>query len=110
MIKAKIQKNIIRKSNNSLGLNTKQFIAIGIAIALGFMLYLILRNRLPFSVYSTIIFTVMLVIICCGVINIQGQSLIRFFIQTLKGPDIRYYRQEGVYTNVLKTNTKNGKR
>lgn len=106
MIKAKIQKNIIKKANNSLGLGTKQFIAIGIAIASGLVLYFILKNYMPFSVYSGIIFTVMMIIICCGVINIQGQSLIQFFVKTMKGTDVRYYKQEGVFTNAIQKEKK----
>ena len=109
MIKAKIQKNIIKKSNNSLGLNTKQFIAIGIAIAVGIILYFALKKSLPFSVSSGIIFAAMMLIICCGCINIQGMSLIQFFFKSMKGPDIRYYKQEGVYTNVLKSVSKKEK-
>ena len=56
MIKAKITKNIIRKTDNTLGLTPKQII-IGIAGGLiGAGEYFLLKSYIPTSTLMTIIF------------------------------------------------------
>lgn len=102
MIKAKVTKNIIRKTNNSLGLTPKQIIIALIAFAIGIIMYFLLRNIISFSVLSTLIFTELAVIICFGVINIQGMSLFAFFMKSMKGADVRYYETEGIFSDVSK--------
>jgi len=99
MIKAKITKNIMKKTNNSLGLTTKQIIIAGIACGIGILMYLLLKNVLSFGVLSTLIFIVLGGIICFGVINMQGMSLFEYFVKSMKGADVRYYKQEGVFMN-----------
>ena len=99
MIKAKITKNIMKKTNNSLGLTPKQMIITGIALAIGIFMYFILKNYMSFTVLSTLIFFELAAVICFGVINLQGMSLFEYFVKSLKGADVRYYKQEGVYMN-----------
>ncbi|MBO7475148.1 MAG: PrgI family protein [Ruminococcus sp.] len=99
MIKAKITKNIMQKTNNSLGLTPKQMITGGIAFAIGILMYVLLRKYMSFILLSTIIFIFLALVIGFGVINIQGMNLMQFVIKTLKGADVRYYKQEGVYMN-----------
>ncbi len=99
MIKAKITKNIIRKSSNSLGLSMKQ-IVIGIsAAAMGILLFFLLKNVLPMQILMTIIFIFLAVVIMFGCVNIQGQNLITVLIKTSKGADVRYYDSKGVFSN-----------
>ena len=99
MIKAKITKNIMKKTNNSLGLTTKQMIITGVALAIGLLMYFLLKNYMSFTVLSTLIFIELAAVICFGVINLQGMSLFEYFVKTMKGVDVRYYKQEGVYMN-----------
>lgn len=99
MIKAKITKNIMKKTNNSLGLTSKQMIITGIALAIGILMYFLLKNYMSFTVLSTLIFFELAAVICFGVINLQGMSLFEYFVKSLKGADVRYYKQEGVYMN-----------
>ena len=99
MIKAKITKNIMKKTNNSLGLTPKQMIITGIALAIGFLMYFLLKNYMSFTVLSTLIFLELAAVICFGVINLQGMSLFEYFVKSMKGADVRYYKQEGVYMN-----------
>ena len=98
MIKAKITKNIMKKTNNSLGLTPKQMIITGIALAIGILMYFLLKNYMSFTVLSTI-FLELAAVICFGVINLQGMSLFEYFVKSMKGADVRYYKQEGVYMN-----------
>ncbi len=99
MIKAKITKNIMKKTNNSLGLTPKQMIITGIALAIGMLMYFLLKNYMSFTVLSTLIFLELAAVICFGVINLQGMSLFEYFVKSMKGADVRYYKQEGVYMN-----------
>lgn len=99
MIKAKITKNIMKKTNNSLGLTPKQMIITGIALAIGILMYFLLKDYMSFTVLSTLIFFELAAVICFGVINLQGMSLFEYFVKSLKGADVRYYKQEGVYMN-----------
>lgn len=99
MIKAKVTKNIMKKTNNSLGLTTRQIVIMGIACGIGILMYFLLKNILSFGVLSTLIFIVLGGIICFGVINIQGMSLFEYFVKSMKGVDVRYYKQEGVFMN-----------
>ncbi|MBQ6252473.1 PrgI family mobile element protein [Ruminococcus sp.] len=99
MIKAKITKNIMKKTNNSLGLTPKQMIITGIAFAIGLLMYFLLKNHMNFTLLSTLIFIELAAVICFGVINMQGMSLFEYFVKTMKGVDVRYYKQEGVYMN-----------
>lgn len=99
MIKAKITKNIMKKTNNSLGLTPKQMIITGVALAIGLLMYFLLKNYMSFTVLSTLIFTELAAVICFGVINLQGMNLFEYFIKSMKGADVRYYKQEGVYMN-----------
>ena len=99
MIKAKITKNIMKKTNNSLGLTPKQMIITGIALAIGIFMYFLLKNYMSFTVLSTLIFLELAAVICFGVINLQGMSLFEYFVKSMKGADVRYYKQEGVYMN-----------
>lgn len=99
MIKAKITKNIMKKTNNSLGLTPKQMIITGIALAIGLLMYFLLKNYMSFTVLSTLIFLELAAVICFGVINLQGMSLFEYFVKSMKGADVRYYKQEGVYMN-----------
>ena len=98
MIKAKITKNIMKKTNNSLGLTTKQMIITGVALAIGLLMYFLLTNYMSFTVLSPLIFIELAAVICFGVINLQGMSLFEYFVKTMKGVDVRYYKQEGVFT------------
>lgn len=99
MIKAKITKNIIRKSSNSFGLSTKQ-IVIGLsAAAMGIALYFLLKNKLPMDILMTIIFIFLALVIIFGCVNIQGQNLITVLIKTSKGADVRYYESKGVFSD-----------
>lgn len=99
MIKAKITKNIMKKTNNSLGLTPRQMIITGIALAIGILMYFLLKNYMSFTVLSTLIFLELAAVICFGVINLQGMSLFEYFVKSMKGADVRYYKQEGVYMN-----------
>lgn len=98
MIKAKITKNIMKKTNNSLGLTPKQMIITGVALAIGLLMYFLLKNYMSFTLLSTLIFIELAAVICFGVINLQGMSLFEYFVKTMKGVDVRYYKQEGVFT------------
>lgn len=99
MIKAKITKNIIRKSSNSLGLSMKQII-VGISAAImGIVLYFLLRNILPMQTLMTMIFIFLAVVILFGCVNVQGQNLFEVFVKMFKGADIRYYDSKGVFSN-----------
>ncbi len=99
MIKAKITKNIMRKTNNSLGLTPKQMIVGGIGCAIAVLMYFLLRNHMSFTTLSTLIFIFLALVIGFGVINLQGMTLFQFLIKTFQGVDIRFYKQEGVYMN-----------
>ena len=98
MIKAKITKNIMKKTNNSLGLTPEQMIIGGIAFAIGLLMYFLLKDYMNFTVLSTLIFIEIASVICFGVVNLQGMNLFQYFIKSLKGADVRYYKQEGVFT------------
>ena len=99
MIKAKVTKNIIRKSSNSLGLSIKQ-IVIGIsAAAMGILLFFLLKNVLPMQILMTIIFIFLAVVIMFGCVNVQGQSLFEIFVKMFTGADVRYYDSKGVFSN-----------
>ena len=88
----------MKKTNNSLGLTTKQMIITGVALAIGLLMYFLLKNYMSFTVLSTLIFIELAAVICFGVINLQGMSLFEYFVKTMKGVDVRYYKQEGVFT------------
>lgn len=102
MIKAKITKNIMRRSSNSLGLSTKQITITAIAFCIGIGMYFLLRNFMSLSVLSTLIFCELALIIGFGVINIQGMSLWSFFVKSMKGADVRYYETEGLFSDISK--------
>lgn len=102
MIKAKITKNIMRKTNNSLGITPKQIVITSIAFVIGVVMYFTLKNFMSFTTLSTLIFFELATVICFGVINLQGMSLFQFFMKSLKGADVRYYKQEGVFTNDIR--------
>jgi hypothetical protein len=106
MIKAKITKNIMKKTNNSLGLTPEQMIIGGIAFAIGLLMYFLLKDHMNFTVLSTLIFIEIASVICFGVINLQGMNLFQYFIKSLKGADVRYYKQEGVYMNDIRKEEK----
>lgn len=99
MIKAKITKNIIRKSSNSLGLSMKQIVIGILAATMGIILFALLKNVLPMQILMTIIFIFLAVVILFGCVNIQGQSLFGFFLKMFKGADVRYYDSKGVFSN-----------
>ena len=102
MIKAKVTKNIIKKSNNSLGLTPKQIIISLIALVIGIIMYFLLRNYMDFTLLSTLIFCELAGIICFGVIKVQGMSLWSFFVKSMKGADVRYYEMEGMFSDISK--------
>lgn len=99
MIKAKITKNIIRKSSNSFGLSTKQIVIGLTAAVMGIALYFLLKNKLPMDILMTIIFIFLALVIIFGCVNIQGQNLITVLIKTSKGADVRYYESKGVFSD-----------
>ena len=99
MIKAKITKNIIKKTNNSLGLTPKQIIIAAIAFAIGLAMYFLLKDFMGFTILSTLIFIEIAAVICFGVINIQGMNMFQFCMKTFKGADVRYYKTEGMFKN-----------
>lgn len=99
MIKAKITKNIIKKTNNSLGLTPKQIIIAVIAFVIGLAMYFLLKDFMDFTTLSTLIFIEIAAVICFGVINIQGMSLFQFCVKTFKGADVRYYKTKGIFKN-----------
>ena len=102
MIKAKVTKNIIKKTNNSLGLTPNQIIITLIAFVIGIIMYFLLRNYMNFTLLSTLILCELAGVICFGVINIQGMSLWSFFVKSMKGADVRYYETEGIFSDVSK--------
>lgn len=111
MIKAKITKNIMRKSSNSFGLSTKQIVITVIAFAIGVCMYFLLRNFINFTLLSTLIFCELAGVICFGVINIQGMSLWSFFVKSMKGADVRYYETEGLFSGISRFSiSKKGKK
>ena len=73
-------------------------IITGVALAIGLLMYFLLKNYMSFTVLSTLIFIELAAVICFGVINLQGMSLFEYFVKTMKGVDVRYYKQEGVFT------------
>ena len=99
MIKAKITKNIIRKSSNSLGLSMKQIVIGILAATMGIILFALLKNVLPMQILMTIIFIFLAFVILFGCVNIQGQSLFELFVKMFKGADVRYYDSKGVFSN-----------
>lgn len=99
MIKAKITKNIIRKSSNSLGLSMKQIIIGTVAAAIGVVLFFSLKNIMPLQVLMTLIFIFLAVVIMFGCVNIQGMNLFEYFMKMFKGADVRYYDSKGVFSN-----------
>ena len=99
MIKVNVTKNIIRKTKSTLGLSMKQIIIALIAVFLGIILYVSLRNTVSLSALMWIIFIEMASIIMFGVVNIQGQSLMQYIIKIFKGVDIRPYDSKGVFSN-----------
>lgn len=98
MIKVKITKNIIRKTQNSLGLSMRQIVVAGCAVVLGIILYFSLQNVMPSDILMTLIFIVLGVIICCGCLNIQGMSVFEYLIKIFKGVDMRPYKSKGVFS------------
>lgn len=99
MIKAKITKNIMKKTNNSLGLTKKQMVITGIACGIGMLMYFFLKDYMSFTLLSSLIFIELASVIFFGVINLQGMNLFQYLVKTMKGPDVRLYKQEGVYMN-----------
>lgn len=99
MIKAKVTKNIIRKSSNSLGLSMKQIIIAVSAAIMGIGIYFLLKDKMPTNILMTLIFIILAVVIMFGCVNIQGQSLFQFMVKTFKGADVRYYDSKGVFSN-----------
>ena len=110
MIKAKITKNIIRKTDNTLGLTPKQ-ILIGIVGALiGIGEYYLLKSYISTSTLMTIVFVTVGAIIMFGCVNIQGMNLFTYTVKIFKGPDIRYYESKVVFTNELSEENKKRKK
>lgn len=99
MIKVKITKNIIRKSNNSLGIGIKEIITAVIAAGIGVVMYFTLKNIVSTGSLMMLIFIVLATIIGFGCINIQGQSLFEYFIKVFKGADVRPYVSKGVFSD-----------
>lgn len=99
MIKAEITKNIIRKSNNPLGIGLKQIIVCAVAFLIGIILYFVLRNTMNTETLMTIIFLVLGIIIGFGCINIQGMSLATYIYKIFIGKDFRPYVSKGVFSN-----------
>lgn len=99
MIKAKITKNIMKRTNNTLGLSPRQIIigCIGACSAIG--LFFLLKDKLPLQMLLTIIFIFLAVVILFGCVDMQGQNLFQFFFKMFKGPDVRYYNSKGVFDN-----------
>ena len=99
MIKVKVTKNIIRRTNNTLGIGTKEIIFAAIAIVLGVIMYFALKNIMSTGALMTLIFLVMAAIIFCGCVNVQGQSIMELMIKSLKGVDVRPYESKGVFSD-----------
>lgn len=99
MIKVKITKNIIRRSNNALGIGTKEIVTTVIAAAVGVTMYFLLRHAMSMGALLTLIFVVLGTIICFGCVNMQGQSMFELLIKSLKGADVRPYVSKGVFSD-----------
>lgn len=99
MIKVKITKNIIRRSNNAFGIGVKEIITTVIAAAIGTVMYFLLRNVMSTGALLMLIFVVLGTIICFGCVNIQGQSMLELLIKSLKGADVRPYVSKGVFSD-----------
>ncbi len=101
MIKAKITKNIMRKSKNSLGISPKQIIIGCVGALTGVLLFFLLRNKLPMTILMAIIFIYLAIVIFFGCVEIQGMNLFQYFVKSFKGVEVRYYDSKGVYDNVI---------
>ncbi len=99
MIKVKVTKNIIRRTNTTLGIGMKEIIVGVIAVVIGLLMYFTLNNVMSTGALMTLIFIVLAVIICFGCVNMQGQSLFTLLIKSLKGVDVRPYESKGVFSN-----------
>lgn len=99
MIKVKITKNIIKRSNNPLGIGIKEIVTTLIAAAAGVAMYFLLKNVMSMGALLTLIFVVLGTIICFGCVNMQGQSLFELLIKSLKGADVRPYASKGVFSD-----------
>lgn len=104
MIKAKMTKNIMKKNDNLFGLSKKQIIITVIAFAIGVGMYFLLRDFMSFKLLSTLIFCELAGVICFGVINIQGMSLWSFFVKSMKGAEVYFYKTEGIFSDIEKDN------
>lgn len=98
MIKVKITKNIIRKTQNSLGLSVRQIVFAVCAAILGIIMYFSLKDVLPTDTLMTLIFIVLGIIIGGGCLNIQGMSVFEYLIKAFKGVDVRPYESKGVFS------------
>lgn len=103
MIKVKITKNIIKRSNNTLGIGTKEIITTLIAAAVGVAMYFLLKNVMSMGALLTLIFVVLGTIICFGCVNMQGQSMFELMIKSLKGAEVRPYESKGVFSDYGKS-------
>ena len=110
MIKAKITKNIIRKTDNTLGLTPKQILIGIVGTIIGACEYFLLKAYIPTSTLMTIIFITVGAIIMFGCVNIQGMNLLTYTVKIFKGPDIRYNESKGVFTNELSEENKKRKK
>lgn len=110
MIKVKITKNIIRKTNNSLGIGVKEIITAVVAAVIGVFMYFALKNIMSVGNLMMLIFVVLATIIGFGCINVQGQSLFEYFIKVFKGADVRPYVSKGVFNNYVEPTGKSDRK
>lgn len=97
MIKVRVTKNIIRKSEVVFGLNISQVIVAAIGLVVGLIEGFLLDGHVSTDTKMTIIFFTMAVFIFCGIIQINGMSVIALMSKSLKGVDKRPFDRKGVY-------------
>ncbi len=97
MIKVRVTKNIIRKNEVVFGLNISQVVVAAAGIAVGLIEGFFLNGKVSTDTKMSIIFVSMAIFIFCGVIQINGMSVIALMSKSLKGVDKRPFDRKGVY-------------
>ncbi|MBE6852683.1 MAG: PrgI family protein [Ruminococcus sp.] len=99
MIKVRVTKNIIRKNEVAFGLNLSQAIVAAIGVIIGLLEGALLDGHVSTDTKMTIIFFTIAIFIFCGVIQINGMSVITLLGKSLKGVDKRPFDRKGVYND-----------
>lgn len=98
MIKCKVTKNIMQDGVGIAGIKIHQIVTGIVTLIIAIITFLLLYAYVQIDLLMWLIFIEIAIAVSTGIIRIQGQSLISYFLKP--GVDKRYYCSKGVYNNV----------